>query len=106
MPQQLLDRSDIITILKKMSSEAVPESVARRVFDKASLRHCLFYSLLDQGFVDMMTALLPCFAISPSAFLRKDPLPAPICGSVGVFSVESIRHLNPAPAVAQVLFMD
>ena len=106
MPQQFLDRSNIITILKQMSGEAVPECMARHVLDKASLRYGLLYSLLDNGLVDMMTALFPCFAIPPAAFLRKDPLPAPICGRVGVFSVESIRHLDSAPAVGQVLFMD
>ncbi len=77
MPQQFLDRSNIITILKQMSGKAVPECMARHVLDKAGLRHGLFYSLLDNGLVDMMTTLLPCFAIPPAAFLRKDPLPPP-----------------------------
>jgi len=46
MPQQLLDRSNIITILEQMSREAVPKRMARDVFDKAGLRHGLLYSLL------------------------------------------------------------
>ena len=71
VPQQLLDRSNIITILKQMSSEAVPECMARHVLNKPGLCHCLFYSLLDKGFMYMMTALLPCFAIPPATFLQR-----------------------------------
>jgi hypothetical protein len=106
MPQQFLDRSNIITILKQMSGEAVPKGVAGHVFGNTGLGHSFFYSPLEDRLVDMMAPLFLCFPIFSAAFLRKDPLPAPICGGVGVFSVKSIRHLNPAPAVSQVLFMD
>jgi hypothetical protein len=37
MPQQLLDRSNVITILEQMSSETVPECMARDAFDPVAV---------------------------------------------------------------------
>jgi hypothetical protein len=38
MPQKFLNGPSVITILEQMSVEAVPECMARQVFDKLGLR--------------------------------------------------------------------
>jgi hypothetical protein len=38
MPQKFLNGPNVMTILEQMSGEAVPECMARHVFDKSGLR--------------------------------------------------------------------
>ena len=84
MPQQLLDHSNACLCLarrqvraafEQVRGKGMPECVARGSLREPGLRHGVSDGFLHQGFVKMMATLFLSFAIDPSVFLGKDPLP-------------------------------
>jgi hypothetical protein len=53
-----------------------------------------------------MPPLFTGLRVPPPMFLWKYPLPTPLGAAAGVFSVERMWHLSPAPPVPQVLLMN
>lgn len=90
MPEQLLDRSNVGAAFKEMRGEGMPEGVARGSFRETSHRHGTPDGFLYQRFVDMMATWFLRLEIEPAAFLRKDPLPAPVLRRVGALTVERV----------------
>jgi len=91
MPEEFLDRVDIIAAFYKMCSERMPEGMASGPFVKSGLFRRLGDRLLDDRFVDMVPSFLAGLVVPPPILLRKDPLPAPVDRGVGVFAVDSRR---------------
>ena len=75
----------------------MPEGMTPNVLDDIGLADCLLDRSLENGFMSMMTALLTGLCVFPSVFLGKDPMPAPVGGSVGILAIKSIGHENPPP---------
>ncbi len=65
-----------------------------------------FEGFLQNGCVDIMTAFPLGSGILPSVILRENPLPAPLRGCVGVFTIQRVRHQDKASAVGQVPFVN
>jgi len=78
MPQKLLDRSDIVTVLHQVGCEGVAEGMARGAFCQTRLGHRLFHRFLHQRGIDMMSSLLSGPGVPPPVFLGEYPLPSPI----------------------------
>ena len=54
----------------------------------------------------MVPSFFTGFGVFPAIPLGKHPLPAPIGGGVRILARNSIRQVNPAPAVVQIVPMD
>jgi hypothetical protein len=76
------------------------------MFDDASPLDRLLHSTLQDGFVNVVTPYLASLVVLPPVLLRENPLPAPLGGSVGIFTVQRARHLHPPPSFRQVFLMD
>lgn len=53
-----------------------------------------------------MTTFFSRLGVLPAVLLRKDQLPAPVGGSIRIFPVKRIRHLNASPVLGQISVMD
>lgn len=104
--QEFLDRSDIVTGFDQTGSEGVPERVAPHVLGDVCPSRCLFDCPLEYGFLNVVSPFLSGLGVLPSVLPRKDRLPAPFCGGVGVLAVESHRQLHAPPAVGKVALVD
>ena len=61
---------------------------------------------LEDGLVDMVTALQAGSPIGPAVFLWENPLPAPLGSGVGVLPVESLGQEHPSMAFCEILPMN
>ena len=57
MPEQFLNRADIIAAFQKVSGEAVAKDVGGSMFRDSGLLHSLFYCFLNDGFMDVVATL-------------------------------------------------
>jgi hypothetical protein len=71
-----------------LRSEGMTECVAGGSLGQAGPFHRAVDRLLDDRFVNVMAFFFARLWVLPTVFLRKDPLPAPLLGSVRVFTVE------------------
>ena len=55
--EQFLHGANVIAILKEMSSKAMPQGMAGDAFSNGGVPRSFFYSPLEAGRVDMVTAL-------------------------------------------------
>jgi len=82
VPQQFLDRSDVVTAFKQMGSEGMPEGVAGRLLYQTGPHHRRTHRFLHKRLIDVMPPLFAGLGVAPSVFLRENPLPAPFGWSV------------------------
>jgi hypothetical protein len=104
--KKLLDRSDIITVLKEVSRERMPETVAGGTLADPRAPNRLRDCSLDDCLVNVMTALVSRLKIDPSALLWEHPLPPPIASRLRVFPIQGVRHENLAETIQEILLMD
>jgi len=107
--EQLLDGSDVLSVLQQMSREGVTERVARGQLHDAGCAYGLLDGPLQDRLVKMMTAALSSVTVDVESRGRKEPLPAPVPPRVRVFAGERERKLDPSRAamyVGRVLFAD
>jgi hypothetical protein len=104
--QEFLDGSNIIAALEQVRGKRMAEGVASDMLDNTGPAHSLLHGPLENGFMHMMAALLTGPGVLPAVLLRKDPLPALVGGSVGVFAVQGVGHLDSPPALGEVPLMD
>ena len=90
MPQQFLNGSNVRAAFEQVRGKRVAERMARGSFRETSHRHGTPDGFLYQRFVDMMATWFLRLEIEPAAFLRKDPLPAPVLRRVGALTVERV----------------
>lgn len=76
--EQFLDGPDVVTGLKEVRGERMPECVAPGMLDHTGPADSLLDGLLQNRLVNMMPAFLSSLGVPPSMFLGKDPLPAPV----------------------------
>ena len=97
MAEELLDGADVVAGLEQVGGEGVAEGVAGGVLGDAGAPDGLLHGALDDGRVDVVTALVAGAAVGPAALLGEDPLPAPLPGSVGVLALQSASGSSTAP---------
>ncbi len=76
--EELLDRADVVAVLKKVRREGVPERMASRGFVQARAAHCVLDGALQDRFVEVVPAPLAGQPIDMDSCRRKDPLPGPL----------------------------
>jgi len=104
--KELLHSTDVVSIFEKMGGKGVPKCVTGSPFGDPRFLHGPFEGFLQNGCVDMMTAFPLGSGILPPVLLRKNPLPAPLGGCVGIFAIQRVRHQDKAPAIGQVPFVN
>jgi hypothetical protein len=75
--EEFLNRADVIAILKQMGCKRMPERVRGCGLCQAGLANGLFHHLLQNGFVQVMSALLSGFPIRVVASCGKYPFASP-----------------------------
>jgi len=60
----------------------------------ASLEPCIFEGLLEDGFMEVVSALFSCDLVSVMAGGWEHPLPAPLLAGIRVLSVQSVGQGN------------
>src|SRR4051794_2134273 len=100
--EELLDGTNVVACFEQVCGEAVPERVASGgvrdpcSFDRFSERP------LDDGFVQVVPAALPCLQVQVAARRGKYPLPSPVAGGGWVFRKERARKLDESRTFRQV----
>ena len=104
MPQQFLDRPDVVSVLEQVGGERVTERVAGdMLFDVGQSRR-IFDGALEYGFVQMVPTPGPGFGILKVPMRGKYPLPSPIAVCIRVLSAKCFRKSNAAATFLQILF--
>jgi hypothetical protein len=117
VPEQRPHRADVLAYLQLVSATTWPqasvveplgmaEAVAAGRFGDAGGQHGSAHRLLDQGGIQVVTALLPGLGITPAVVLREHPLPAPFPGGIRDFPRKGMGQLHPAPACRPIALMD
>lgn len=81
MAEQLLDCPDVVTGLKEVRGERMPECVAPGMLDHTGPADRILDGSLQNRLVNVMPPFFARLRVFPPGFLRKDPLPAPPCGA-------------------------
>src|SRR4051794_22251695 len=84
VPQQFLDRSNVITGLQKMGCEAVPKGMRATRFGDVSRLNRLLYGTLQSRFVEMVSSDHPGSGIHRAFGGREHILPTPLPASLGI----------------------
>jgi hypothetical protein len=58
VPQELLNRKDVVAIFQQMSGKRMSQRMTARRFSNSCSEASLLHRLLHDGFVEVMTALL------------------------------------------------
>jgi hypothetical protein len=91
MPQQRLDRADIVAALKKVRSEAMTERMATGVLGDTCTSNGVAHGFLDHGGVKVMPASLTRGVVDVGPGRWKDPLIVPRRSGSGVLARKSVR---------------
>ncbi len=92
--EQFLDCPDVVTGLKEVRGERMPECVATHVLHNPRLADGLLDCSLQNRLVNVMPSFFARLRVVPPGFLRKDPLPAPVFRRVGVLPIEDVWELH------------
>lgn len=95
MPQQLLDRADVVAVFQEMGGERVPECAARRALGDPTPANRPANGLLHGRRVEMVAHFAAIFAARPLPG-RKDVLPQPFRRCIRVLPLQGIRKGRPA----------
>ena len=104
--EKFLNCPDVVARFQELRGEGMTECVAGGPFGQIGPFHRAVDRLLDDRFVNVMVSLFARLWVFTAVLLRKDPLPAPLLGSVGVFTVEGVWQENATPTVGQVALVD
>ena len=96
MPQQLLDGPDVSAVSQQFRGKRVPKGVASGVFVDFKLADGMTDGVLNDGGIQVMTAISAAARIPGRAWRGKDVLPAPFELSVRILARQSERQLDAA----------
>ena len=88
VPEQLLNRADVMATFEKVGSKGMAEAVGSGTFTDLCREHSAPNRFLHQARIEMMPALLSCLRVPPALVLREHPLPVPLPISIPVFAAE------------------
>ena len=94
VPEELLDRPDVVSGFEQVSGEGVSEGMALRRFGDPRGAHRALHGPLENRLVEMVSATLTCLRVPIEARGREDPLPGPVTSRAGVLPAESVGQLD------------
>ena len=106
MPQQFLDRPDVVARLQQMGGKAVPQCVASGRLGQARSPYRLPHRPLQALLVQVVSALLAAAGVNRTARRREHILPAPFLGGVRILSIQGIRQIHLAKALLQIMLVE
>lgn len=105
VPQEFLNRPDIVTVLQQVRRKRVTKRVAPRRLRYPGAPDSLLDRPLQDGFVKVMSASHPPPRVSAEPRSGENILPTPLSWGVGVFSIQRVRQRGPSVFVLQVLLV-
>lgn len=105
MPQQLLHRAKVVTILEKVRRKPMPEAVRTDALRDTGPPHGVCHFPLHRGLVQMKARRWTPLRISTDPRGRKYKLPGPVGIGVGILATQCTRQHNPPNTVGQIPFM-
>ena len=102
MPEQFLNRAQVVILLQQSRREAVPERVAGDPLIDSGRHHRLSDMLADRSRVNVMAPDYAGYRVGCQRPGWKYKLPPQFVSGVGILSCQSIRHEYLAAAVRQV----
>lgn len=102
VPQQLLDRPDVVSVLEQVGGERVTECVAGDTLFDVGQRRRFFDCTLKDGFVQVVPTPNSGFGIRIVPMRGKYPLPSPSAVCIRVLSAKRFRKSNVAAAFLQI----
>jgi hypothetical protein len=106
VPEQVLNSADVGAALKQVGGEGMTKGMGADVLRQTGTANRHLEGLVDDAGVNMMAAGEARPRVNGEIPGRKDILPAPFLGGIGVFPSQSIREvhlpmpLEPGPADA------
>jgi hypothetical protein len=88
--------------LKQMGCKGMTQGVRSGWLCQPGLVNGLFYNLLQNGFMHVVSALLSGYSIGEMASRWKNPLPAPFSPSVRILTFEGVRQCDSAQAALKI----
>ena len=105
VPEQLLDRADVMTRFEQMRRERVPQRMRRGGLRNAGAPQGLAHRPLERLVADVVPPLDAASWVERAAIGGKNILPAPIARSVRVFSFERRRQPDSAESGTKITRM-
>jgi hypothetical protein len=90
MAEELLNRSDVVSIEQKVGREAVTKRVAGGVLGDPGISYRVVEGPLYASLVHVVAAFLSRFPIRIEGRRRKDELPVPLRGCIDVLPRQSV----------------
>ncbi len=94
VPKQFLHGADVVAIFEQGGGEGMPECMGGDTLGNPGLAGGLSNRFLNTGFADVVTALLAATRVDGCFSSGENILPHPLTGSIGVFAVEGIGHID------------
>ena len=91
VPQQLLDRADVVARFQQVRGERVMERVTADRLADTGAHHRQPYRALQRSLVEMVPPLLTRGRVQIAPGCRKHPLPRPFASRAGILQAQRAR---------------
>src|SRR5215510_4511795 len=102
VPEQFLNRADVMAVFQQVRGERVTEGVAARRFGDPRATDRVLDRALQNGLVQVVPSALSRHAIDINSRRRKHPLPGPLPACARVFPLEGVGQFHPSGTSFQV----
>ena len=90
MPQEILDRANIVTGLQQKSRKGMAQIMAARMFINLRLPNGVIESTLQRALTHMMPLFESGYPIGRNGYRRKGVLPGELGAGFGIFSFQRV----------------
>ena len=105
MPEEFLDRPDIVSRFEQVSRERMPQGMAARRLRDSRASNGVLHRPLHHGLVKMMPPVSAGPRIAVESRRRKHPLPAPFPRGPRILALDTVRQRHATEAPPQIAFM-
>ena len=105
VPQQFLDRADIVVCLEQVTGKAMTKGMSRCPLADPRLTDCCFDRRLHMRFMEMIPSILPRPRNGGQVLCRKKSLPDKLLNRFRVLPLQSIHQEYPRIIPIQVALM-
>ena len=103
--EKLLNCANIVAIFQQMGGKGMAHGVRAGWLPDAPLEPPIFDGLLEDRFMEVVSALFSSEPVDIMAGCREHPLPPPFFACVRVFSVQSVGQTDTTQAGLEILLM-